>query len=121
MIRKILKASLLVPGISTLLLTVSYAAPTAPEIKNPLGFGTIAGLVNRASGFIQPLALIALVACIIAAGFIRLTSAGDSEKEQKSVKILVSAAIGFFIIVLAPLLVRIIGSILGVDSTLLNI
>lgn len=121
MIRKILKASLLVPGILGSLVSVSFAATTPPTIDNPLAFGTIAQLVNRASGFVQPLALIALVACIIAAGFIRLTSAGDSEKEQKSVKILVSAAIGFFIIVLAPLLVRIIGSILGVDSTLLNI
>jgi len=117
MIRKILKASLLVPAILGSFLSESFAEP----IKNPLAFGTISALINRVSGFVQPFALIALVGCIIAAGFIRLTSAGDSEKEQKSVKILTSAAIGFFIIVLAPLIVRIIGSILGVDSMLTNI
>ncbi len=116
MIRKIINTSLITIGAFSLLVTSAYAQT---KIKNPLGFGTIAGLVNRVSGFIQPFALIGLVACIIGAGFVRLTSAGDSEKEQKSVKILTSAAIGFAIIVLAPLLVRIIGSILGVDSTLI--
>lgn len=116
MISKIINTSVIALSSFSLLFSSAFAQTT---IKNPLGFGTIGDLVNRVSGFIQPFAIIGLVACIIGAGFVRLTSAGDSEKEQKSVKILTSAAIGFAIIVLAPLLVRIIGSILGVDSTLI--
>lgn len=87
-------------------------------IVNPLGVNNIIELLNRMLAFVQPAALLGLVGSIIGAGFLRLTSAGDSEKEQKSVKILTYAAGGFLIIVLAPLIVRIIGSILGIQSGL---
>lgn len=116
MIRKILKVFTLVIGIYGILLSPVNAAP--PEIPNPLTLTSISDVINRISGFVQPFALLGLVACIIGAGFVRLTSSGDPDKEQKSVKILTSAAIGFAIIVLAPLIVRILGTILGLNSTL---
>lgn len=88
--------------------------PTA--ISNPTDINTIGDLINRVSGFIQPVAIVALIACVIGAGFVRLTSAGNSEKEAQSMKILVSAAIGFAIIALAPLIVNILTTLLKVQN-----
>ena len=115
MIRKVLNVFTLVIGTFGILVSPVGAAPTIP---NPLTLTSIADVITRVSGFVQPFALLGLVACIIGAGFVRLTSSGDPDKEQKSVKILTSAAIGFAIIVLAPLVVRILGTILGLNSTL---
>lgn len=115
MIRKILKIFTI--GISSFSLFTS-TINAQPKIPNPLTLTSVADVISRISGFVQPFALLGLVACIIGAGFVRLTSSGDPDKEQKSVKILTSAAIGFAIIVLAPLVVRILGTILGLNSTL---
>ena len=110
MIKKIIK-------ISTLSLAILGFLPltvNAATILNPIGEDTIAGIITRVSGFIQPILVMTLLVLIFVAGFTRLTSAGDSEKEQKSVKILTSAVIGFMIVVLAPLIIRMVSAILGI-------
>lgn len=115
MIRKIIK-------ISTLALTTFgflSSSTSAATIPNPIEPKTIADVINRVSGFVQPILVITLLVLIFAAGFTRLTSAGDADKEQKSVKILTSAVIGFIIVVLAPLIIKIVGSILGVKDLLI--
>ncbi|MEI6887073.1 MAG: hypothetical protein WCK31_02435 [bacterium] len=97
-----------------------FASPVnAATIANPTAITSIGELINRISGFIQPAAIVALIACVIGAGFVRLTSAGNSEKEAQSMKILTAAAIGFAIIVLAPLIVNILTTLLKVNSSLI--
>ena len=86
-----------------------FAVPDAPPVVvNPLGCETVSECVNRLSGFITPLAVLGFIACIIFAGFTRLTAAGNSDQEAKSMKIATGAAIGFAIITLAPLVVKLV-------------
>ena len=53
--------------LSAISVPVNAASPTI--INNPIEIKNIADLINRVSGFIQPAAIVALVACVIAAGF----------------------------------------------------
>ena len=115
MIRKITKSFVL--GIAVF--SSLYSSVIAATIPNPIGVDTVAGVINKVSGFVQPILVITLLVLIFAAGFTRLTSAGDADKEQKSVKILTSAVIGFIIVVLAPLIIKIVGSILGVKDLII--
>lgn len=114
---KIIKTTLLTIGTFSLFVSNTLAQPK--QVPNPIEPGTLSDVINRVSGFVQPILVLTLVIIIFVAGFTRLTSAGDAEKEQKSVKILTSAVIGFFIVVLAPLIIRIVGSILGIKDLLI--
>lgn len=121
MIRKITNTALVSIGTFSLLASNSFAQASVKknEIPNPIGVDSVAGVINKVSGFVQPILVITLLVLIFAAGFTRLTSAGDADKEQKSVKILTSAVIGFIIVVLAPLIIKIVSSILGVKDLLI--
>jgi hypothetical protein len=57
---------------------------------------------------------------MIYGGFVRMTAAGDPDKEQKSMKILTAGIIGFVIIALTPLIINILGKFLGIDVQLLG-
>ncbi|MEI6462570.1 MAG: pilin [bacterium] len=99
---------------------VNAASASSPSIPNVIDIGSIGEFITRISNFVQPVAIVALIACVIGAGFVRLTSAGNSEKEAQSMKILTSAAIGFAIIALAPLIVNILTTLLKVNSNIVT-
>ena len=117
MIKKITKGIML--SVLTFGTFVQSVSAQPKKVPNPIDPGTLAEVINRVSGFVQPVLVLTLIVIIFIAGFTRLTSAGDAEKEQKSVKILTSAVIGFFIVVLAPLIIKIVGSILGIKDLLI--
>lgn len=89
-------------------------------IPNVTGIANLGELIQKGSGLVTPFAVIGFMGSVIYAGFIRLFAAGDSEKEGKSMKIAISAAVGFAIIAFAPLIVRIVATFLNLDSNLVT-
>lgn len=90
------------------------------KIPPPTSLGSIGELINKVSGVTTPLAVVGFIFMVIYAGFVRMTAAGSPDKEAKGMKIAVSAAIGFAIIALAPLLVKVIANIIGVKEEIVG-
>lgn len=88
----------------------------AIDIVSPISIENVGELINKSSGVVTPLSVVGFIFTIIYAGFTRMTAAGNAEKEAKSMKIAISAAIGFAIMALAPLIVRVITNLLGVED-----
>lgn len=82
------------------------------EITSPTDL-TISGLIISILNLLGIVVLLALLAMLIYGGFVRITAAGDPEKEAQSTKILTAAVIGFLIIALSPLLINFLGQLLG--------
>lgn len=95
-----------------LFMSTAFAAP----IDNPISetFKDIPSIVNWASGAILPIATIVLIGIIIYAGFLRLTSMGNPDKEKQSMQTLTSGVIGFALILSAALVVGILGALFGI-------
>lgn len=93
-------------------------AQSVSSVANPLGCNDIATCIKNVGGFVTPLAILGFFACVVYAGFVRLTATGNSDQEAKSIKIATSAAIGFAIIALSPLVIRLVMVLVGVDPKL---
>lgn len=91
----------------------------AVAINDVTGLGSIGDLISDISGLVVPFAVLGFIGSVLYAGYTRMFALGDPEKEKKSMKIAVGAAIGFAIIALAPLIVKIAGSLLKVDSNII--
>jgi len=89
------------------------------EIQNPTLLDDLGEVISQVSKFVAPVAVLGFIFCVIYAGYVRMFALGNAEKEAKSMKIAISAAIGFAIIALAPVIVRIIGNILKVDEEII--
>lgn len=85
-------------------------------VPNPTLLENIGELLSKLSAIVPPFAVLGFVASVIYAGFIRMTAAGNAEKESKSMKIAIAAAVGFAIIALAIPLVNLLSSFLGVKE-----
>ncbi len=92
----------------------------AADVPNPTALDNIGELIEKASGVTTPLAVIGFIFCVIYAGFVRMTAAGNPEKEAKSMKIAIAAAVGFIIMALAPVLVKVLGNFLEVNQDLVS-
>jgi hypothetical protein len=92
----------------------------AVDIISPTTISSVGELISKVSGLVAPIAVLGFIASVISAGFVRMFATGNPEKEAKSMKIAVAAAIGFAIIALAPLLVKVFASIIGVNTTLVT-
>lgn len=90
------------------------------EIPSVIGIGNIGELITKVSGLTIPFAVLGFIASVIYAGFVRMTALGNPEKEAKSMKIAIAAAVGFAIIALAPLLVTLLGNFLDIEETLIS-
>lgn len=84
-------------------------------IKGPVE-GDLISFINRITNYIQPLIAVIFLFVIVYGGFVRMTAAGDPEKEKKSTMILTAGIVGFLIIVLAPAIVNLVTSIIGLQS-----
>ena len=94
---------------------VGFAHPVqAVTLISPIRFESLGEIITRASSIVTPLAVLGFIFTVIYAGWIRMTAAGDPEKEKKSMKVAIGAAVGFAIIALAPLIVKLLASLLGV-------
>jgi len=114
--KRLIKITLLSISIYSLLATPAYAV----EIISPITLDSIGTLINKVSGITTPFAVLGFIFCVIFAGWTRMTAAGNAEKEAKSMKIAVSAAIGFAIIALAPLVVKVLASLIGVKTEIVS-
>lgn len=81
---------------------------------------TVIGLVRGLLNLVPTLVLVVFLGIIIYGGFMRMTSAGNAEKEEQSTKILTAGIVGFIIIALAPFIINILGRLLGINETLLG-
>jgi hypothetical protein len=95
-----------------LLITSAFAIPIDSPISNT--FNSVSSIVNWASGAILPVATIVLVGIIVYAGFLKLTSMGNPDKEKQSMQTLTSGIVGFALILSAALVVGILGALFGV-------
>ncbi len=86
------------------------------KIPNPSRYDSLEEIISAAGSLIRPLFLITFGAMLLFGAFILLTSQGDEEKIQNSRKTMIAAIIGFVIAALAPTVVGIITSFLGVES-----
>jgi hypothetical protein len=88
----------------------------AVGLENPLAsqFKDIPSIVNWASSFILPISTLALVGIVIYAGFLKLTSAGNPDKEKQFMETLTSGIVGFILILSASLVISILGALLGI-------
>jgi len=89
-------------------------------IPNPSSFNSLEDIINTLGNLVRPIVIIALIGVVMYGGWVRLTSTGDPEKIALSSKIIVSALVGFGIIVLAPVIVEFLGSLLGISGGLLD-
>lgn len=89
----------------------------AVDIDNPADdrFRDVNAILGSLSALVFPIATFIFLVMIIIGGFTKLTAAGDADKEAKAMKVLQAGIIGFVIIVLAPLIVSIVGTFLGVQ------
>lgn len=85
-------------------------------IQSPLGDTDMFGLIEKIVSYIRPIIAIAFLFVIIYGGYTRMTAAGDPEKEKKSNSILTAGVVGFVIIVLAPAVVRLVSSLIGIQG-----
>lgn len=98
------------------LIWAQAATPTTTySITNPLALANIADAISRATAFVTPVAVLGFIGCVIYAGFIRLFSQGDAEKEKKSMRIATSGAIGFALVFGAKLILSLVAAAIGVS------
>ena len=71
-------------------------------------------VISDLSSYIRPLILVVFLGVIIYAGITIQTSAGDPEKQKKGWDTLKAGIVGFIIIALAPVIVEIVGRLIGV-------
>lgn len=119
MIKKLIRRIGILSSIflSFLSLRFTVYADTTGQIQSPTNLTTIGEVISNLSKFVAPVAVLGFLGSVIYAGYIRMFAMGNPDKEAKSMKIAVSAAIGFAIIALAPVVVRIIANILHVPET----
>lgn len=92
------------------------SAVDVEPVQNPIGFTKIGEIIGQVGNIVTPIAVLGFIGSIVYAGFTRMTAAGNPEKEKKSMSIAISAAIGFAIIALAPVIVKLVEKFLKIDE-----
>ncbi len=91
------------------------------RVENPVTVNSLEELVTRLGGVVRTVVVVALIVVLIYGGWVRLTAQDSDEAVAKSSKIIVSAIVGFVIIVLAPVIVELVGSLIGVRGNLVDL
>jgi hypothetical protein len=78
---------------------------------------TIGDVINILTSFLYPIAGVLLFIYLAWGGFNFLMSRGEKEKVQQGKDKITAAIIGFFILMVSYVLVRLISSILGLSSS----
>lgn len=103
------------------LLPRQVLAQRIAAIPNPVVFPDLESVINFFLSLIRPIIVLALVATLMYGGWVYLNAKDDDAQVSKAKKILTAAVIGFIIIVLAPVIVQLVGSLLGVQGGLFNL
>lgn len=112
--------SLLPVAITLVYLSIAVGASIAisaspQQITPPTNLG-IMDLIERILNLVAPIIVFVFLGVIMYGGFVRMTAAGDADKEKQSSQILLAGIIGFVIIALAPVIVNLLGRIIGTGS-----
>lgn len=102
---------------------IIYSAPVYAQLQlqNPVQFNSLEEIINRGSGILRIVTVIAFVLVIMYGGWIRFSAGDNADQIKRSSLIIVSGAVGFAIIVLAPALVEFFGGLIGVEGNLLDL
>ena len=87
-------------------------------IPNISQYERLEDVINAFLSILRTVVILLLIIALMIGGYTRLTSQGDADKIAQSQKIIVSALIGFAIIVLAPVIVQFFGTVLGAQGNL---
>ena len=99
--------------LATLLGIVALASGAhALTFENPLGVSTIGQLLDRVISFMIAISVPILTAVVLYAGFIMITSEGNPDKFHQGIMVIVYAAVGFGIILIAKGVAIVIAQIL---------
>lgn len=90
-------------------------------IINVSQYDSIEEVIFALFSLFQPIVVFVLVGMIIYGGWNYLTSQGEPDKIKKAKQIITYAIVGFVLIVLAPQLVRLIATVLGVNPDLVRV
>jgi len=74
---------------------------------------TLDQLIQTGINLFRLAVALTLFGMLVYGGYTRMTAAGDPDKEKLSVQIIVSAIVGFIIIILAPDIINIVGGLIG--------
>jgi hypothetical protein len=86
-------------------------------IVGPLqGINTLGDLVNRVLLFLMPLSGVILLLVLIWGGYDFLTSGGDAAKVKNAQAKITTGLIGFFILIFAYFITRVIAYIFGLET-----
>lgn len=107
------------PLLMTILLPVGVMAQVG--LTNISRYDSLEEVLIAVFSLLQPVVAIAFIAMVLYGGWTYLTSQGEPEKIARAKQIIVSAIVGFVIIVIAPRLVELIAGILGVDRDLVSV
>lgn len=91
------------------------------SIPNLSKYDTLEDVINAFLTLLRFIVIIVLIIALMFGGFTRITSQGDADKIAKSQKIIVSALIGFAIVILAPVIVEFAGRLFGAQGNLLDL
>lgn len=88
------------------------------KIQNPTTFDSIEDIINFFAQLIPGIVVLVFIAVLMWGGWNYLTAQDSDEKVAQAKKIIVTAIIGFILIVLAPVIAQLAGSLLGIDNDL---
>lgn len=115
--KKITTISASVTGFFTLSVGKVFAQTIVP---NPVKLQTLAEVIDYFTRIIRPVVLIVFLAVIMLGGWNYLTDGGDGKKIGKAKTMIIAGIVGFIIIALAPVIVELVGGLLGVQGGLLD-
>lgn len=114
--KKIITSILLTVGFLTITAGAVHAQSFSYQIPNPSRYDSLEEFISALTTLIQPIFVLTFAGFVLYGSWVRLTSQGDPEKIASSQKIIVAAATGFAIAVLAPSVVNVVTSLLGVEG-----
>ncbi len=95
-----------------------YAIEINSTTFAPAKFATIGSLLNLLVPLITLTAAMLLLAMLLMGGFTFLTAGGDSKRVEEAQKMLTFSILGFIIIVISFLIVKVVGYVTGVKIPL---
>jgi hypothetical protein len=94
---------------------IALESPLRSEITD------ISSLISIVMTFLFPIAAVLLFCMVIYSGFVFMTSRGNSQAVSKAQGIIISAIIGFVLLVIAFFLVRLVAFIFGFSGGILGV
>lgn len=114
----------LIALISGVILSISaLATPVyaqAVKIENPVLFPDLESIINFFLGLVRPIIILVFIGTLMYGGWVYLNAKDDAGQTKKAKQIITASIIGFIIIVLAPVIVQLAGSLLGINQAFLN-